>query len=65
MFQKQAVNFGMYSSEWTEWDISNKKQMLLAMRMNSSNNLKINLTPTKYIELPMLATVFIGHDVFE
>jgi len=38
-------------------DIEIKKLILLAMRMNSSNNLKMNVTSTKLIDLPMFASV--------
>lgn len=56
-FQKDSVNFGLYSCDWTWLDVSTKKFILLIMRMNSSNNLKIKVTPTKFMDLPMFAAV--------
>jgi len=38
-------------------DIEIKKLLLLTMRMNSSNNLKMKVTFTKFIDLPMFASV--------
>ncbi|XP_060849480.1 odorant receptor 67a-like [Rhopalosiphum padi] len=55
--QKEDINFGLYSCDWTWLDIEIKKLILLAMRMNSSNNLKMNVTFTKFIDLPMFANI--------
>ncbi|XP_029345840.1 uncharacterized protein LOC115034156 [Acyrthosiphon pisum] len=55
--RKEDVNFGLYGCDWTSLDIEIKKLILLAMRMNSSNNLKMKVTSTKFIDLPMFASV--------
>ncbi|VVC40829.1 Olfactory receptor, insect [Cinara cedri] len=55
--KKEAVNFGIYSCDWTLLDIKIKKLILLVMQINSSNNLKMNVTPTTFIDLPMFATI--------
>ncbi|XP_050059676.1 odorant receptor 67a-like [Aphis gossypii] len=52
--RRENINFGLYSCDWTRLDIEIKKLILLAMRMNNSNNLKINVTFTKFIDLPIL-----------
>ncbi|VVC37787.1 Olfactory receptor, insect [Cinara cedri] len=51
---KSAVNFGLYSSDWTAKDLKFKKTMLLAMKMNSSYQRIAKLTPTNTINLEML-----------
>ncbi|CAI6361034.1 unnamed protein product [Macrosiphum euphorbiae] len=55
--RKEDVNFGLYGCDWTLLDIEIKKLILLAMRINSSNNLKMKVTSTKLIDLPMFASV--------
>ncbi|KAE9539565.1 hypothetical protein AGLY_004817 [Aphis glycines] len=55
--RRENINFGLYSCDWTRLDIEIKKLILLAMRMNNSNNLKINVTFTKFIDLPMFASI--------
>ncbi|XP_022167528.1 uncharacterized protein LOC111031756 [Myzus persicae] len=55
--KKEDVNFGLYCCDWTSLDIEIKKLILLAMRVNSSNNLTMKVTYTKFIDLPMFATI--------
>ncbi|CAI6361037.1 unnamed protein product [Macrosiphum euphorbiae] len=55
--RKEDVNFGLYGCDWTLLDIEIKKLILLAMRINSSNNLKMKVTSTKLIDLPMFASI--------
>ncbi|KAF0761946.1 odorant receptor 67a [Aphis craccivora] len=55
--RRENINFGLYSCDWTWLDIEIKKLILLAMRINNSNNLKMNVTFTKFIDLPMFASI--------
>lgn len=58
-FQKESVIFGLYNCDWTSMDIKIKKRLLLIMQMNGTNNININVTPTKVIGLSMLTSVCI------
>lgn len=59
-FQKESINFWLYCCDWTIMDNKLKKLLLLTMHLNNSNILKMKLTTTKHIGLPMLATVCIN-----
>jgi len=60
--QKEAVNFGLYCCNWTGMDIKFKKLLLMSMKMNNSNQLKLKATPDIYINRPFFATVSIYED---
>lgn len=55
--QKSTVNFGLYSSNWTEMSIEFKKTLLLAMSMNSNHKQVIKGSPKSILNLEMFARV--------
>ncbi|XP_026811156.1 uncharacterized protein LOC113552479 [Rhopalosiphum maidis] len=55
--EKSAVNFGLYSSNWTTLDLKFKKTLLLAMTMNSAHRRVMKVSPTSIINLEMFANV--------
>lgn len=57
--QKESVSFGMYGCNWTPEDLKFQKFLLLSMRMNDANKLKIKITETNVINLKFFSDVFI------
>jgi len=55
--QKSVLNFGVYSSNWTEMDLTFKKTMLLTMKMNSSHKRAMKVSPNSAVGLEMFARV--------
>lgn len=55
--QKSAVNFGLYSSNWTAMDLKLKKTILNAMTINSSHKNAAVLTPKIIVNVKMLTSV--------
>jgi len=47
----------MYCSEWTSKSLRFKKLLLYAMRMNSANNLQLQLTKERVINFEMFTKV--------
>ncbi|XP_060833372.1 odorant receptor 46a-like [Rhopalosiphum padi] len=54
---KSVINFGLYSSNWTEMDLKFKKSLLLAMKMNSSHKRVMKISPNSAVGLEMFARV--------
>ncbi|VVC25250.1 Olfactory receptor, insect [Cinara cedri] len=54
---KSAVNFGLYSSNWTEMNLKFKKTILTAMNMNICHKRITKLTPTTVINLELICRV--------
>ncbi|CAI6344477.1 unnamed protein product [Macrosiphum euphorbiae] len=54
---KCKLNFGLYSSNWTEMDLKFKKTLFLAMSMNSAHMKVMKLSPKYIINLEMFAAV--------
>ncbi|XP_050439540.1 uncharacterized protein LOC126845011 [Adelges cooleyi] len=54
---RDGVNFGLYSCDWTAMDIRFKKLLILAMAMNNANQLKIKATPNRAIDLQLFLGV--------
>ncbi|XP_016657950.2 odorant receptor 2a-like [Acyrthosiphon pisum] len=54
---KSVLNFGIYSSNWTEMDLTFKKTMLLTMKMNSSHKRAMKVSPNSAVGLEMFARV--------
>ncbi|XP_022167615.1 uncharacterized protein LOC111031819 [Myzus persicae] len=54
---KSILNFGLYNSNWTEMDLTFKKTMLLAMKMNSSHKRAMKVSPNSAVGLEMFARV--------
>ncbi|KAL4119059.1 hypothetical protein QTP88_011928 [Uroleucon formosanum] len=50
---KSTVNFGLYSSNWTEMDLKFKKTLLIAMTMNSAHRRVIKMSPNSIVNLEM------------
>lgn len=59
--QRESVTFGIYSCEWTKMDLNFRKTVLLAMRMNDVNQLAIQFSPTKVVNVQMCSGVNISH----
>lgn len=57
--QKESVAFGMYSCHWTTEDLKFQKLLLLSMRMNNTNKLKIKITEAYVINLKFFSDVLI------
>lgn len=55
----ELVEFEIYCCDWTWMNIQIKKQILLIMQLNNAMHLKMKVTPTKYIGLPMFCAVCI------
>ncbi|XP_060868604.1 uncharacterized protein LOC132943586 [Metopolophium dirhodum] len=55
--QIDSLNFALYSGDWTSKSLKYKKMILLAMRMNSANRLKMQVTMTRIVNLEMFAGV--------
>jgi len=58
--QKSEVNFGLYSSSWTETNIRFKKSLLLTMQMNAAHKRTIKITPLCVVNMEMFAKVRIS-----
>ncbi|XP_050534698.1 uncharacterized protein LOC126901868 isoform X2 [Daktulosphaira vitifoliae] len=54
--QINVVQFAMYSVDWTAKSIKFKKMLLLAMNLNTTNKLKMEITPQKTINLEVFAS---------
>lgn len=57
LFQKEALNFALYSSNWTNQCIHFKKLLFLAMNMNSAENLNMKVSFRKVFNLELFAGV--------
>lgn len=55
--QKEDVNFGLYSCNWTRMDMKFKRLLLMSMKMNNANRLKLKATPDVTINRPFFANV--------
>lgn len=58
------MNLSIYSSDWTAMNIEFKKLMLLNMRLNNAENLKLKISKTKIINLEMFTHVCLINLVF-
>ncbi|XP_060863396.1 uncharacterized protein LOC132939967 [Metopolophium dirhodum] len=54
---KSTVNFGLYSSNWTEMDLKFKKTLLMAMTMNSAHRRVMKVSPNSIVNLEMFTGV--------
>ncbi|XP_050535096.1 odorant receptor 46a-like [Daktulosphaira vitifoliae] len=54
--QMDGVQFAMYSINWTDKSIKLKKMLLLAMSLNHTNKLKMNITPQKSLNLEVFGS---------
>jgi len=57
--QKESVNFGIYSCDWTKMDLKFKKLLLVAMKINNADKLKIKSTPNKIVNLQLFSSVIV------
>ncbi|XP_060881539.1 uncharacterized protein LOC132953015 [Metopolophium dirhodum] len=55
--KKEDVNFGLYSCNWTGMDIKFKQLLLMSMKMNNANRLKLKASPDITINRPFFANV--------
>uniref|UniRef100_A0A2S2N798 Uncharacterized protein n=1 Tax=Schizaphis graminum TaxID=13262 RepID=A0A2S2N798_SCHGA len=55
--QKDSINFALYSSDWTQNSIQHKTLLLYAMRMNSAENLRLQVTKNKVVNFKMFADI--------
>lgn len=49
----------MYSCNWTVLDIKSKQLLLMAMHMNNANKCGIQFSPTRIVNIELLANVII------
>ncbi|XP_022167641.1 odorant receptor 22c-like [Myzus persicae] len=54
---KSTVNFGLYSSNWTEMDLKFKNTLLMAMIMNSAHKRVMKVSPNSIVNLEMFTGV--------
>lgn len=54
------MNFALYSSNWTQMSIKNRKLILLAMRTNDAEKTKLKISSKKIVNLEMFAYVCIN-----
>ncbi|XP_050534416.1 uncharacterized protein LOC126901737 [Daktulosphaira vitifoliae] len=54
--QMNGVQFTMYSINWTDKSIKLKKMFLMAMSLNHTNKLKMNITPQKSLNLEVFGS---------
>ncbi|XP_050521930.1 uncharacterized protein LOC126894744 isoform X4 [Daktulosphaira vitifoliae] len=54
---KNAMCFAIYSCNWTDKNIQFKKLLLLSMKTCTANNLVMRITPTKYVNLALFASM--------
>jgi hypothetical protein len=57
LFQKESLNFALYSSGWTESSIKCKKILLLAMRLNNAEKLKLQITKKQIVNFELFTSV--------
>ncbi|VVC41125.1 Olfactory receptor, insect [Cinara cedri] len=64
--KKDAIIFSLYSSNWIDMNIKSKQLILLTMKINNVNTLKIMFTNTKIVNLEMFTKVCIQieYDIF-
>ncbi|XP_050534455.1 uncharacterized protein LOC126901757 isoform X1 [Daktulosphaira vitifoliae] len=51
-----GLQFAIYSTNWTDKSIKLKKMILLAMILNNTNKLKMNITPQKSLNLEVFGS---------
>jgi len=51
------MNFALYSSNWTDMSIKFKKLLLLTMRINNAENLKMKISIKRMVNMEMFADV--------
>lgn len=61
--QRELVNLGIYSCNWTEMNLQFKKLLLFSMRMNNANRLMLKASPKRVINLQFYANVFITIEI--
>jgi len=59
LFQKDSMNFALYSCDWTAMSLNYKKMLLFTMRMNDAEKLKLKISLRKIVNLEMFASVCI------
>eukprot|EP00102_Acyrthosiphon_pisum_P020077 XP_016657287.1 PREDICTED: uncharacterized protein LOC107882832 [Acyrthosiphon pisum] len=57
MLKRESMNFALYSSNWTDMSIKFKKLLLLTMRMNDAENLKMKISMKRIVNMEMFADV--------
>nr|UMT69223.1 odorant receptor 24 [Myzus persicae] len=55
--QKESMNFALYSSNWTAMSVKFKKLLLFTMRMNDAENLKMQISIKRMVNMEMFADV--------
>ncbi|XP_050535225.1 odorant receptor 23a [Daktulosphaira vitifoliae] len=51
-----GIQFALYCIDWTEKSIKFKQKLLLAMSLNNTNRLKMNITPRKSLNLEVFGS---------
>jgi len=57
VLQKNNINFALYNCNWIEKDITFKKLLLISMKINNSENLKLKATAQIIINLQLFTNV--------
>ncbi|XP_025207395.1 uncharacterized protein LOC112603161 [Melanaphis sacchari] len=55
--KKESVNLGIYSCNWTKMDLTFKKILLLTMRINDANQIKMKASEKKIVNLQLFSYV--------
>ncbi|XP_060834790.1 uncharacterized protein LOC132917852 [Rhopalosiphum padi] len=56
-YQKESMNFALYSSNWTDMNIKFKKLLLFTMRVNNAENLKMKISINRIVNMEMFSDV--------
>lgn len=57
LLQKDLLHFALYSGDWSGKSLKYKKMILFAMRMNNADQLKLQITMTRIVNLEMFTGV--------
>eukprot|EP00102_Acyrthosiphon_pisum_P023960 XP_016661170.1 PREDICTED: odorant receptor 46a-like isoform X2 [Acyrthosiphon pisum] len=55
--QKDSMNFALYSGDWSGKSLKYKKMILYAMQMNSTDQMKLQVTKTRVVNLELFTSV--------
>lgn len=58
------MNFALYSCDWTGLSIQFKKILLFTMIVNNTENMKLQISPKKIVNLEMFANVCIKQNIY-
>jgi len=59
MTQRESINLGIYSCNWTMTNLKLKKLLLLTMQINDANQVTMKVSMRKLVNLNLFANVSI------